>query len=127
MTTADERAQAAGILAWAYVSTFVFLTSVGTAFYSSQGIDPSPQFEMVYRWGVLTLVWYWIACQGRLQRTALLIDAGFFVVLLGPLAAPLLLRRQRRRSLLKTAILVGIFVAGYLLSVVLHFVLVAMQ
>ena len=128
MTTTDEGAQAASILSWAYVSIFVFVASVGTAFYSSQEIDPSPQFEAVYQWGLLTFVWYWIACQGRLHRSALPIDAGLFVLLLGPFAAPLLLwRRQRWRSLLKTAILVAIFVAGYLLSAVLHLALVALQ
>ena len=128
MAEADESAQATGILSWAYVSLYVFLNSVGRAFYSSQDAQPSAEFNLVNSWALLMVLWYWIAAEGRRDRASMPLDVGFFVVVLGPVAGPVLLwRRQRWRCLLKTGILVAIFSAGYLLTILLRFAIVALR
>jgi hypothetical protein len=124
----DEGTEAARILSWAYLLVLAFLTGVGRAFYASQEMQPSAQYEVVTRWALLTFAWYWIVCQLRARQGSLPLDAGLFVYILGPFAAPALLwRLERWRSVLKTAIVVAIFAAGHLLSVVVRHVIVALR
>jgi hypothetical protein len=124
----EEGAQAAEILSWAYVCVFAFVVSVGRAFYSSQALEPTLQFDLLYRLGMLVFVWNWITTQVRRHRAALPLDVGLFVFALGPFVGPLLLwRRQRWRGVLKTAVLIAIFAVAHVFSLALHYALVGLQ
>ena len=50
-SAAAEHMAAAKIVAWAALLTFVFLSSAGEAFYSSQGEERSGRFEIVAGFG----------------------------------------------------------------------------
>lgn len=128
MSGDDESLQAARILSWAYLLAFMFLSSVARAFYSSQGIEPSAQFEIASAWGGGTLLWLVVRSEGRASRASFPVDAGLFIYMFSFLAVPMLLwRRQGWRSVGKAALLVAAWLASYELAVVLHHAIVWLQ
>ena len=128
VTRRDESAQAARVLAWGYVFTFMFLSSVARAFYSSQGAEPSARFELLCYMGLLTLLWHLVRSEGRVCGASFPMDLGFFAGFFSFLVMPLMLwGRQRWYSVGKMGLLFVAWLAGHGLSVGLHHAIVWFQ
>ena len=128
MSEADDGAPAARILAWSDLLAFTVLSSTGRAFYSSQGLEPSSRFELVCYWGASTLLWLLAKAEARVTRSALPLDSALFLGMFFFLAFPLLLwSGQRWRSVATAVRLFGVWVAGYVWTVVLYNALVWLQ
>lgn len=110
------------VLLWA----FVLVIAVAQGAYSATHLEPSGQFALIWRAGLLVAAWNWLEIDSRKRRIHWTWDIGLFLVVAGPFILPYHLWKTRGvKTLLILLVLLCVWVGGFMvgflpLNVVLH-------
>jgi hypothetical protein len=99
------------------IGIFFLAANVGNALYAAHGLPPSGGFVFVYYVGFGLALAFWMHADSRRLAVREVLDQGWFVYIAWPVILPYHLFKTRGgRGALTLLGLIGLFVATYLLS-----------
>ncbi len=112
------------ILSWILLIGFLSIDGIARGIYASQGIGPSPRFQLLAMLCVIALLWFWFFQQMSPYSPGLVMNVGLLFVLFWFLIVPYYMwRYERWRGVLKVASVIGIYIFAWMLSIVVYAVL----
>ncbi len=100
---------------------FLLFTQAATGLYLASGVEPSLAFDLLDRVGLLCLAVWWLNSDSRKHGIKQPYDIGLLLVFAWMLIVPhYLIKTRGRRGLLSVLLLIGLFVAGYAVTVVTY-------
>jgi hypothetical protein len=101
------------------LTLFLVLANVGSGLYAAHGVRPSEAFKWLCYLVVALLIAYWILEDSRRLHVPGSVDQGLYLLAAWPIALPYhLLKTRRGRGVVALAGFLGLFLATYLVSVV---------
>ena len=108
----------------ALLYTFLTLAQVTSGIYLERELEPPPSFALIYTFGFLWVIGWWLLRDSRKRDVAWVFDMGLFLYLAWPFIMPYyLLKTRGTKGLLVILGFLGVYVgalaAGVVLSVFL--------
>ena len=104
------------------LGAFFLVANVANGLYSARSVEPSGAFGALWYLGAAGVITYWVHADCRRLGVREPLDLGLFVLLVWPLALPYhLLKTRGSRGLLTLAGLLVLFVATYLMGVLVFY------
>ena len=103
-----------------YLGLVFLVANVAGALYAARGLEPSPAFVLLYYAGFGGLISYWVHADSQRLGVREVMDQGWFLFALWPIALPYHLFKTRgAKGGLTLLGLVGLFAVTYLFSLLL--------
>lgn len=109
---------------WLFLGTFLLIGNVGSVLVGVNESSSSVRFELVSRLSVVMATWYWFLQYSWKHRIGWPVDMGLFLAVVPFIIIPYhVLRVERKRGLRTLAALVGVYLATYVVAVLLFYLL----
>lgn len=106
----------------------LLLMQIANGAYAAQGLEPSGSFVILCYLSILGLIGYWLDKDSRNYGVKWVYDLGFFLYFAWPFIVPYYLFKTRGiRAILTILIFVGIYLATYLVGLLVFFAIVGMS
>lgn len=110
------------------LGAILLIANVGNCLYAAFGLTPSPAFLLLYYLGIFWAIAAWTIADARRLSVSLPFDMGWFLLLAWPVALPYHAFKTRgARGLVTLAGFLAMFVATYVLGVLVFYVVVAVR
>lgn len=103
---------------------FVFFTNILNVLYFAYDFQPSAIFELLSALGFWMILCWWLMEDSKKYGFQWFLDIGFFIYIAWIILIPYYLFKTRGlRALITILLFIGILVSGYLLSLIVYFLL----
>ena len=100
---------------------FLVLTQLATGAYAVSGIEPPPSFTLIYIFGFLWIIGFWLRADIRKRGVNWIFDMGFFLYIAWPLILPYYLLKSRgAKGLLAILYFIATYIGATLVGAMLY-------
>jgi hypothetical protein len=104
---------------------FVLFAQVATGIYSESRHQPPPLFQLMYAFGFLWLIGWWLVRDSRKRGVDLVLDVGLFLYIAWPLVMPYyLLKTRGAKGLFVILGFLGVYLGGAVVGAVFYVFLI---
>jgi len=104
---------------------YALLANILNVLYFAYGFQPSPFYEALSALGFWGILCWWLRADSKKFGYTWFLDIGFFVYVAWVLIIPYYLFKTRGvRAFITMLLFAGIFIAAYLLSLIVYFLIV---
>ena len=112
------------LVAWILLGGFLLISGAARGVYAAHDTEPSARFELLFRGGLILLLWYWFVQQVGPYRPKFPIDMGLFVAMLSFAPVPYYLwKYERWRGLAKVVGLGAVYALSLMCAGLIAFLL----
>jgi hypothetical protein len=110
----------------AFLYLFLIITQIVTGAYVASGREPPPVFSLIYLFGFLWIIGWWLRDDARRRGISWVYDIGFFLFLAWPFVMPYYLLKSRGiKGILVLLAFIAVYIGASILGIVLYLLFAA--